>query len=229
MSTIKVNISSNLRKLRKLQDITVSQLHKVIDIEENTLRKYETDYNTPSIDNIIKISTYFNISVDFLILWDNCDLIRNKRLLLLAEKIDKMGVNEKYKIEITTDTLLDKTNHSRSSFEAKDLILSDNISRNIKLLRENKKVSQRELADYLNQTPASITYYEKDKRPSTEKVLKLAQYFNVSIHYLITGKKLSYNFIDKAFEETILKADKQLPLDQHKFLIHLMTRIIEDA
>lgn len=56
----------------------------------------------------------------------------------------------------------------------------------IKLLREEKKLKQDELAKILSISPSAIGMYERDVRePNDEITLKIAEYFNVSTDYLL--------------------------------------------
>lgn len=56
----------------------------------------------------------------------------------------------------------------------------------IKELREQKDISQTELANYLGVVRSTICQYEKGNRvPDTETLIKLADYFEVSVDYLI--------------------------------------------
>ena len=63
----------------------------------------------------------------------------------------------------------------------------------IKLLREEKKIRQDELAKVLSISPSAVGMYERDERePNDEITLKLAQYFEVSTDYLL-GKSDNRN------------------------------------
>ena len=56
----------------------------------------------------------------------------------------------------------------------------------LKKLREEKGLKQSDLAKIFNISPSSIGMYETDKRePDDELKLKFAEYFNVSIDYLM--------------------------------------------
>lgn len=56
----------------------------------------------------------------------------------------------------------------------------------LKELREEKGLKQSELAQILNISPSSIGMYETDKRdPDDELKIKISDYFNVSIDYLM--------------------------------------------
>lgn len=59
---------------------------------------------------------------------------------------------------------------------------------NLKYLRTLKKVSQQDLADYLNITRQAYGYYENGKRqPDYETLLKIGEYFNVTIDDLLNA------------------------------------------
>ena len=56
----------------------------------------------------------------------------------------------------------------------------------IKLLREEKKIRQDELAKVLSISPSAVGMYERDERESNDEItLKLAEYFGVSTDYLL--------------------------------------------
>lgn len=56
----------------------------------------------------------------------------------------------------------------------------------IKILRNEKGLSQRELAKMLNLSSSTIAMYETGKRkPDSETLEKIAQFFNVSTDYLL--------------------------------------------
>ena len=57
---------------------------------------------------------------------------------------------------------------------------------NLKSLSQEKNVGQNELARTLNLSNASISYWENCKQePTASAIFKLAQYFDVSIDYLL--------------------------------------------
>ena len=58
----------------------------------------------------------------------------------------------------------------------------------LRKLRSNKKVSQQVVAEYLNITKQAYSLYECGKRePDFETLLKLGEYFDVSVDYLLRG------------------------------------------
>lgn len=56
----------------------------------------------------------------------------------------------------------------------------------LRLLREEKELSQKEMADHLQITRQAYNYYENDKRnPDYDTLRAIADYFNVSTDYLL--------------------------------------------
>lgn len=57
---------------------------------------------------------------------------------------------------------------------------------NLRMLRLDKKIGQNELAKVLGLSNASISYWENGKQePSASAIFKLAQFFDVSIDFLL--------------------------------------------
>lgn len=57
----------------------------------------------------------------------------------------------------------------------------------VKVLRKAKGMTQRQMADALGVTERSYQRYEAENNPNHETLIKLADYFNVSLDYL-TGR-----------------------------------------
>ena len=56
----------------------------------------------------------------------------------------------------------------------------------LKELRKERQLTQQELGEIINCTHTAINYYENGKRqPDLETLCKLADYFNVSVDYLL--------------------------------------------
>lgn len=60
----------------------------------------------------------------------------------------------------------------------------------LKEIRKKKKYSQLKVAMDLCISREALSYYENGKRsPDIDMLIKLSEYFNVSIDYLILGKE----------------------------------------
>lgn len=59
------------------------------------------------------------------------------------------------------------------------------------LLREERDLTQEELAEIIGITRAALSHYEKNRRQPEYKILaKIASYFDVSIDWIINGNKI---------------------------------------
>ncbi len=57
-------------------------------------------------------------------------------------------------------------------------------------IRKEKKLSQLRCAIDLNISREALSYYENGRRnPDLEMLVRLSDYFGVSVHYLITGEE----------------------------------------
>ena len=64
-----------------------------------------------------------------------------------------------------------------------------NFTERLKELRIKNNMTQKNLAEKLNVTQTAINYWENGKRePSLEVLIKLAEFFQVSVDYLINSK-----------------------------------------
>ena len=71
------------------------------------------------------------------------------------------------------------------------------IDRRLKLLRESKNLSQKDLAYYLGVSPSTIGMYESNKRtPDVDMLNRIADYFNVTVDYLL-GRTNIRNYENK--------------------------------
>lgn len=60
----------------------------------------------------------------------------------------------------------------------------------LRAIRKKKGYSQLKVAMDLAISREALSYYETGKRsPDTQMLILLSEYFDVSIHYLITGKE----------------------------------------
>lgn len=65
------DFGKRLRRLRKDKDITQAQLAEYLGVVSSAVGKYETiDDAYPTVESLMKIAEYFNVSVDFLLFGD---------------------------------------------------------------------------------------------------------------------------------------------------------------
>lgn len=56
-----------LKQLRKAKGISQLNLAMHLNTNQNTISRYETGEREPAINELIKISDFFNVSVDYLL------------------------------------------------------------------------------------------------------------------------------------------------------------------
>lgn len=62
----------------------------------------------------------------------------------------------------------------------------------LRQIRKKRGYSQLKVAMDLNISREALSYYETGKRnPDLKMLVQMSEYFNVSIHYLVTGKEFS--------------------------------------
>lgn len=82
----------------------------------------------------------------------------------------------------------------------------------LKELRKKFNKKQEEIAKYLNISTTGYNYYETDKRePSIETLIKLADYYNVSLDYLV-GRENNPNILTSLYNEKkeLIKISEEL-------------------
>lgn len=62
----------------------------------------------------------------------------------------------------------------------------------LKIIRKTRNLNQQRVALDLNISREALSYYENGKRePSFDLLIKMSEYFDVSIDFLITGKEFT--------------------------------------
>ena len=56
-----------LKQIRKLKKISQLKLAMDLNMNQNTISRYETGEREPGINELVKIADYFNVSVDYLL------------------------------------------------------------------------------------------------------------------------------------------------------------------
>ena len=66
-----------LKELRKSKNISQLKLAMDLNMNQNTISRYETNEREPGITELIKIADYFNVSIDYLLeRTDKCEVNR---------------------------------------------------------------------------------------------------------------------------------------------------------
>ncbi|EAF1191436.1 XRE family transcriptional regulator [Listeria monocytogenes] len=84
-----------------------------------------------------------------------------------------------------------------------------NIGKRISELRNKKGISQLQLAKDLNVSRNTVSVWETNKRAiKNERIIQLADYFNVTTDYLLGRVEFDNNDLIAAFNEVVAKFTK---------------------
>jgi transcriptional regulator with XRE-family HTH domain len=213
------------KTFRKQFNLTQDELAQKLSIDRQTVAFYEADRAKPSFKILQKAAEVYEVSFDFFILGNDSSYPRNLRLLNLAKKLDSVFHSEgRSTIESSAKSLMGNnfipdTPLNQDSIEIE---LVKDFHQNLKNIRNYKKMTQPVLAMNLGISRNLLAQYELKIFPPVERLIKLSKLLNISIHGLATGQKLSFDFQDRIFGQTMLLADHFLSLDDQKVLIRLM-------
>lgn len=101
----------------------------------------------------------------------------------------------------------------------------------IKDLRKERNITQSDLAKILNVTQDSISLWEKNKRvPDTQYIIQLADYFEVSVDYLL-GRSDDFGnvTVTTASSSAVLTPDEQELLELYKKLPKTRQKTVLDT
>ncbi|MBR3804009.1 MAG: helix-turn-helix transcriptional regulator [Clostridia bacterium] len=59
-----MSFSDNLKNLRKSQNLDQKKLAEILNVSSKTVSHWETGYTEPSINQLIAIANYFDITLD---------------------------------------------------------------------------------------------------------------------------------------------------------------------
>ena len=78
------NIGQIIKGLRKRNGLTQSKLAEIIHVSDKTISKWELGLSIPESDILVKLSEYFNVSVE--------DLIKGNKKILITKDIKKKRI-----------------------------------------------------------------------------------------------------------------------------------------
>lgn len=106
-----MNFGKRLRELRKTMNLNQEQLGEIVNVSKSTVSKYELNTLQPSLETLLLISQYFNVSIDYM-LDNDINNPREVKSLKNNDSLDKL-------VENFDDCLLS----DNISEEAKDYIV----------------------------------------------------------------------------------------------------------
>ena len=102
----------------------------------------------------------------------------------------------------------------------------------LRILRENADINQEKLGKILGLSTSTIGMYEQGRRqPDNDTLIKVAEYFDVSIDYLLgnTDVKKYENPYDDELEQVLFSKAKELTDDEKKAVLGVINAIKRDV
>ena len=97
----------------------------------------------------------------------------------------------------------------------------------LKELRKQNKMTQVELAEIMNVSQGTITYWEQGKRePSCEDLKKLADVFNVSLDYLLSRNNVAHYSSLSLEQEKLLNDFKNLSKGNKQIILNMIAAFL---
>ena len=82
------------------------------------------------------------------------------------------------------------------------------IGEKIKELRSERNITQKQLSEYVNTSKESISQYERGvQAPQAETLIKFANYFDVSIDYILGRVDIKNSFIIEEYKDEKLDGE----------------------
>lgn len=109
-------IKNNIKELREKKDIYQLKLAMELGLSQETISSYERFKIVPSTEQLIKLATFFNTNIDYILCRTKYDLpidslkpnnISDREFQLLT-KISKLPIEDQIKVEAYIDGLSDK-------------------------------------------------------------------------------------------------------------------------
>lgn len=97
-------------------------------------------------------------------------------------------------------------------------------SERLRKLREDKKIGQKVLSEYLGYGTTAISAYENGRNePPFDMLIQIARYFGVTVDYLI-GKEDKPKWLDSLTEREweLLQCYRKLTVDEEALVLALM-------
>lgn len=106
---------------------------------------------------------------------------------------------------------------------------------NLKKLREEKHMSQVQLAMRINASQSTVSFYETGERvPDANVLIELAQIFECSVDYLLGRSKIKYTADQLAMEELspieagLIFSFSRLPAEKQNKLLGYLAALAEE-
>lgn len=187
----KFNTSNNslghrIRSLRQRKNETQKELADLLNKSESAIRMWELGKSEPDIETLKLLALHFDVPISYLV--DEKYEINGHIKYIMYQKEGSISIRSRDGSVIESelsDEQLENVKRIIEQFNGKSII---NMQR-LKQLRKEHKITAKQLGEKLQVAESTISLYENGKRePNFKTLLKIADYFCVSVDYLL-GKE----------------------------------------
>mgnify|MGYP001157834824 CR=1 FL=1 len=157
-----MNFGTKLKMLRNISGVTQRELALAIDVERATIAGYETRDSEPNYEKLIRISKFFNVSVDYLL--GNDEIIKSTSYKLPILKNTDETFQQTLEYVVVDEAL--KKDKDLLAIKISDDALSPKFNKNSTVILENTNdISDGDLVlCLLNEEETCLRYIINDKK-----------------------------------------------------------------
>ncbi|MEG1508882.1 MAG: helix-turn-helix transcriptional regulator [Clostridia bacterium] len=208
-----MNIYKRIKQLCDKNTVTVKQLTETLNLSYSGIKRWDT--NSPTLDSLLKVADYFNLPLDYFVgrtvanptIANDSGIVGNNNAMTNS---NNFSPNDKNLSEIETELLaicrkidtrkktalltfaygLEKEQFSNNNiYKGRNMQIiqnQTNTNNNLRKIRKQNTLTLQKLADKLGTSPQVLSRYERgEHQPDQATLIKLADFFNVSIDFLL--------------------------------------------
>lgn len=232
MINIKKSFMRSFNTLRKTHEYTLKNLTEFTHINSANLRSYSIGQRLPSLDKLRALNKLYSVPLDYLILNKTNRYLNSIKLLSLGALIDKFPDSfYRNHVEEHLNFFLDEAKETSQFDTSEKYNFDGSIHDNIRSLRSAHDISQREFSKQILgvESTSKICLYEKKYNPPLKYLVAMAQFAGTSIHWLVTGEPLVYEFENRHLKEKLLLLDRLADFKNINSIASIMQKILDKA
>jgi transcriptional regulator with XRE-family HTH domain len=106
-----VDFTQKLSELMSKNNITAYKINKDVGISKTLVSDYQKGFKKPTIDNLVKVADYFNVSVDYLLGRDeikksSTEQVEDDDILEIVAKLKKLTSKARQRVNDNIDDML---------------------------------------------------------------------------------------------------------------------------
>lgn len=174
-----------IQELFKQHNDTPTRVLEQLGLPRNALSVWRSERANPSVEALVKLSNYFNVSLDYLVTGYEKynDLSEDEIKWLNLYKQLSQGKQQ------SKDECIDFIKRYLQGYIKPCESDSENITERIKnVIKTNEALNQKDLSSYLKKAPSTISQWLTQNRDiPAEYIIPICEYLGCSVNWLLTG------------------------------------------